>query len=185
MKEENEKKDIVQQIEAIAKEENKSGLVVAAMKGKPNITALIIEVKLEDGTLKREDLDNAINTKPPAETLDTLKVGIAQLEAKQENKPLLVYLAETNQPEIMQLALNQKEKYDNLNLPGVTRALEIAKENHNDALVEILTSAQKKLSIQQCESIKSEHGSQSSQSSRYSQTSAKSPKKQKASGIGM
>ena len=180
MKEENEKKDIVNQIEAIAKEENKSGLVMAAMKGKPNITALIIEVKLEDKTLKREDIDNAIKTNPPTETLNTLKVGIAQLEAQKENKPLLVYLAETNQPEIMQLAINQKEKYNNLNLPGVTKALEIAKENHNDALVEILTNTQKKLSMQQCESIKSEHRSTSP---KYSQPSARSTNMKKTNGM--
>lgn len=180
MKEDNEKKDIVNQIEAIAKEENKSGLVMAAMKGKPNITALIIEVKLEDKTLNREDIDNAIKTNPPAETLNTLKVGIAQLEAQKESKPLLVYLAETNQPEIMQLAINQKEKYDNLNLPGVTKALEIARENQNDDLLKILKNAQKKLSMQQCEIIKSEHGSKFS---KYSQTSTRSTKINKTNGM--
>jgi|GEM_PF-4187737 hypothetical protein len=157
---ENERKQIVKKIDAEAKKEHKSGLVMAAEKNKPNITALIIDVKLRDGTLNKNDLEAALkalsakNLNNKKETENSLIIGKAELEAKEEGKPVLIFLAEKDNTEIMKLIIDQKEKFGTLKLTELSEALETASQNKNKDIVEILKDTQKRVSLVQCDEIK-------------------------------
>jgi hypothetical protein len=149
---------VVYGVEQIAKTHGKTGLTMAAEKGKANITLLIIDVKRRDGTLKTEDLQQALKVASTKQIKDILTIEIAIAKAHnaaaKTGKPILCLLAEKDMANTTQIIIQQKQKDGTLKLSDIDAALEVAMKKGNKKVTEVLKKTKTNLEKQRIADIK-------------------------------